>query len=97
MKHVLTVAAVLEAATGLALLIVPELGDFSSAGGASIPYVNALSQAVAEATLGTFDYQRGLLAGSMAIGPRGLASLIVFSTAMALSPSILPPSLRDTS
>jgi outer membrane receptor protein involved in Fe transport len=45
------------------------IGDFSSAGGASIPYVTALSQGVAEATLGTFDYQRGLLAGSMALGP----------------------------
>ncbi len=46
-----------------------QIGDFSSAGGASIPYVTALPQSLAEVTLGTYSYQRGLVAGSAPLGP----------------------------
>ncbi len=46
-----------------------QFGDFSSAGGASIPYLRSLPERLAEVTLGTYDYQRGLLAGSLVAGP----------------------------
>jgi len=45
-----------------------QIGDFSSAGGAKMAYVDALKQRIALATLGDFGYQRALLAGSPEVG-----------------------------
>ena len=41
-----------------------EVGDFSSAGAASIHYANSLPQSIGSVTIGEHDYKRALLAGS---------------------------------
>jgi hypothetical protein len=45
-----------------------EDGDFTTAGSADIHYVDALDETIARADGGSFDYARGLLAGSPALG-----------------------------
>jgi hypothetical protein len=55
-----------------------ETGDFSAAGSADIAYRNSLAHSFASLTLGSFDYQRLLLAGSTPIngaGPMVLGAL----------------------
>ncbi|MGH8582366.1 MAG: TonB-dependent receptor [Gammaproteobacteria bacterium] len=44
-------------------------GDFSAAGAAHIEYAEQLPSNIAEFTAGSYDYYRGLLAGSTALGP----------------------------
>ncbi len=46
-----------------------EIGDFGSAGGAKMHYTNRLKQGIALGTLGDYNYQRALLAGSPELGP----------------------------
>ena len=46
-----------------------EIGDFGSAGGAKMLYTTRLKQGIALGTLGDYDYQRALLAGSPEFGP----------------------------
>ncbi len=46
-----------------------EIGDFGSAGGAQMLYTTRLKQGIALGTLGDFNYQRALLAGSPEFGP----------------------------
>jgi len=46
-----------------------EEGDFSSAGVARMHLVNQLPQGIASLTIGSYDYQRLLLANSVAAGP----------------------------
>ncbi|MEO7852424.1 MAG: TonB-dependent receptor [Rubrivivax sp.] len=46
-----------------------EMGDFASAGGAQMYYTDRLKQGIALGTLGTFGYQRALLAASPTLGP----------------------------
>ena len=43
-------------------------GDFASAGAVGIDYVNRLPKNIAEITVGSFGYRRGLAAGSTAVG-----------------------------
>jgi hypothetical protein len=43
-------------------------GDFASAGAVGIDYVNKLPKNIAEITVGSFGYRRGLAAGSTAVG-----------------------------
>lgn len=45
-----------------------DAGDFSAAGAARIELLDALPTAIAELTVGHYDYQRGLLAGSTDTG-----------------------------
>ncbi len=45
-----------------------EDGDFTTAGSANINYVNVLDETIARADGGSFDYLRGLLAGSPRLG-----------------------------
>ena len=45
-----------------------ENGDFSSTGSANIRYFNSLPETIAKYTGGSFDYHRGLVAGSHALG-----------------------------
>ena len=49
-----------------------EIGDFGSAGGAQMYYTTRLKQGIALGTLGGFNYQRALLAGSPELGPGAL-------------------------
>ena len=46
-----------------------EIGDFGSAGGAKMHYADRLKQGIALGTLGDYQYQRALLAGSPELGP----------------------------
>jgi outer membrane receptor protein involved in Fe transport len=46
-----------------------EIGDFGSAGGAQMFYTDLLKQDIALGTLGSYGYQRALLAGSPTLGP----------------------------
>jgi hypothetical protein len=46
-----------------------EIGDFGSAGGAQMFYTDLLKQNIALGTLGSYGYQRALLAGSPMLGP----------------------------
>ncbi len=45
-----------------------ENGDFSSTGAANIQYFNALPENIVKFTGGSFDYYRGLMAGSHSVG-----------------------------
>ncbi|WP_334487558.1 TonB-dependent receptor [Bradyrhizobium algeriense] len=45
-----------------------DVGDFSSAGSVAIDYLNKLPKNLAEVTFGSFDYRRGVAAGSTAVG-----------------------------
>lgn len=45
-----------------------EVGDFATAGSASIDYVRRLEQSFGQLTVGEHGYRRGLLAGSPAVG-----------------------------
>src|SRR5947208_3634887 len=45
-----------------------DVGDFGSAGALAIDYVNKLPKNIAEMTFGSFGYQRGVAAGSTAVG-----------------------------
>ena len=45
-----------------------DAGDFSSAGSVEIDYLNKLPKNLAELTVGSFGYRRGLAAGSTAVG-----------------------------
>jgi len=53
-----------------------DVGDFGSAGSVEIDYVNKLPKNIAEVTLGSFGYRRGLAAGSTAIGDGTLLAAI---------------------
>ena len=53
-----------------------DLGDFASAGAVGIDYVNKLPKNIAEMTFGSFGYQRGLAAGSTAVGAGTLLAAI---------------------
>ncbi|MCA1456433.1 TonB-dependent receptor [Bradyrhizobium sp. BRP22] len=53
-----------------------DTGDFSSAGSVGIDYVNRLPKNLAQVTFGSFGYQRGLAAGSAAIGEGTLLGAI---------------------
>ncbi|MCK1326352.1 TonB-dependent receptor [Bradyrhizobium sp. 156] len=53
-----------------------DVGDFGSAGAVGIDYVNKLPRNIAEASLGSFGYRRGLAAGSMTLGDGTLLSAI---------------------
>ena len=45
-----------------------DVGDFSSAGSVTIDYLNKLPKNLAEVTVGSFGYRRGVAAGSTAVG-----------------------------
>ena len=45
-----------------------DVGDFSSAGSVAIDYLNKLPKNLAEVTVGSFGYRRGVAAGSTAVG-----------------------------
>jgi len=45
-----------------------DVGDFSSAGSVAIEYLNKLPKNLAEVTVGSFGYRRGVAAGSTAVG-----------------------------
>lgn len=51
-------------------------GDFASAGAVAIDYLSRLPKNIAEVTFGSFGYQRGLAAGSMAVGEGTLLAAI---------------------
>jgi len=51
-------------------------GDFASAGAVGIDYVNKLPKNIAEITVGSFGYRRGLAAGSTAIGEGTLLAAV---------------------
>ena len=53
-----------------------DVGDFSSAGSVEIDYLNKLPKNLAEVTVGSFGYRRGLAAGSTAVGAGTLLSAI---------------------
>src|SRR6478672_10721470 len=52
------------------------MGDFSSAGSVTIDYLNKLPKNLAEVTLGSFGYRRGVAAGSTAVGSGTLLAAI---------------------
>lgn len=51
-------------------------GDFASAGAVGVDYVSRLPKNVAEVTFGSFGYQRGLAAGSAAVGEGTLLAAV---------------------
>jgi hypothetical protein len=51
-------------------------GDFASAGAVGIDYVNRLPKNIAEITIGSFGYRRGLAAGSTAVGDGTLLAAV---------------------
>jgi TonB-dependent Receptor Plug Domain len=53
-----------------------DVGDFSSAGSVTIDYHNKLSKNLAEVTVGSFGYRRGVTAGSTAVGAGTLLAAI---------------------
>src|SRR5436190_1690186 len=53
-----------------------DVGDFGSAGALAIDYVNKLPKNIAEMTFGSFGYQRGVAAGSTAMGAGTLLAAI---------------------
>ena len=53
-----------------------DVGDFSSAGSVEIDYLNKLPKNIAEMTIGSFGYHRGLAAGSTAVGAGTLLAAI---------------------
>ena len=53
-----------------------DVGDFSSAGSVEIDYLTKLPKNLAELTLGSFGYRRGVAAGSVAVGAGTLLSAI---------------------
>src|SRR5437899_3103143 len=53
-----------------------DVGDFGSAGALAIDYVNKLPKYIAEMTFGSFGYQRGVAAGSTAVGAGALLAAI---------------------
>jgi hypothetical protein len=53
-----------------------DVGDFSSAGSVEIDYLNKLPKNIAEVTVGSFGYKRGLAAGSTALGAGTLLGAI---------------------
>ena len=53
-----------------------DVGDFGSAGALAIDYVNKLPKNIAEMTFGSFGYQRGVAAGSTAVGAGTLLAAI---------------------
>jgi hypothetical protein len=53
-----------------------DLGDFASAGAIGIDYVNKLPKNIAELTVGSFGYRRGLAAGSTAVGDGTLLAAV---------------------
>jgi TonB dependent receptor/TonB-dependent Receptor Plug Domain len=53
-----------------------DVGDFGSAGALAIDYVNKLPTNIAEMTFGSFGYQRGVAAGSTALGQGTLLTAI---------------------
>jgi outer membrane cobalamin receptor len=46
-----------------------QIGDFASAGGATMLYTDARPQSIVWGSVGNYGYQRALLAGSPAVGP----------------------------
>ncbi|MBN8989183.1 MAG: TonB-dependent receptor [Rhizobiales bacterium] len=55
-------------------------GDFASAGSVGIDYVNRLPKNIAEVTLGSYGYRRGLAAGSTAVGDGTLLAALEAGT-----------------
>jgi outer membrane receptor protein involved in Fe transport len=55
-------------------------GDFASAGAVSIDYLNKLPKNIAEVTVGSFGYRRGLAAGSTAVGDGTLLAAVEANT-----------------
>ncbi|CAN7644736.1 TonB-dependent receptor [Bradyrhizobium sp. LjRoot220] len=53
-----------------------DVGDFSSAGAVEIDYLTKLPKNLAELTIGSFGYRRGLAAGSVPVGAGTLLSAI---------------------
>ncbi|WP_409364759.1 TonB-dependent receptor plug domain-containing protein [Bradyrhizobium sp. JYMT SZCCT0428] len=53
-----------------------DVGDFSSAGSVEIDYLTRLPKNLAELTVGSFGYRRGVAAGSVAVGAGTLLSAI---------------------
>ena len=53
-----------------------DVGDFGSAGSVEIDYLNKLPKNIAEMTIGSFGYHRGLAAGSTAVGAGTLLAAI---------------------
>ncbi|MBR1268998.1 TonB-dependent receptor [Bradyrhizobium sp. AUGA SZCCT0222] len=53
-----------------------DVGDFSSAGSVEIDYLTKLPKNLAELTIGSFGYRRGVAAGSVAVGAGTLLSAI---------------------
>ncbi|WP_409363631.1 TonB-dependent receptor [Bradyrhizobium sp. AUGA SZCCT0431] len=53
-----------------------DVGDFSSAGSVEIDYLTRLPKNLAELTIGSFGYRRGVAAGSVAVGAGTLLSAI---------------------
>ena len=53
-----------------------DVGDFSSAGSVTIDYLNKLPKNLAEVTVGSFGYRRGVAAGSTAVGAGTLLAAI---------------------
>ncbi|MBR1156968.1 TonB-dependent receptor domain-containing protein [Bradyrhizobium sp. JYMT SZCCT0428] len=52
-------------------------GDFASAGAVGIDYLNKLPKNLAEITVGSYGYRRGLAAGSTAVGEGTLLAAVV--------------------
>ena len=55
-------------------------GDFASAGAVGIDYVNKLPKNIAEITVGSFGYRRGLAAGSTVMGEGTLLAAVEANT-----------------
>jgi hypothetical protein len=53
-----------------------DVGDFSSAGSVTIDYLNKLPNNLAEVTVGSFGYRRGVAAGSTAVGAGAMLAAI---------------------
>ncbi len=51
-------------------------GDFASAGAVGIDYVSTLPKNIAEITVGSFGYRRGIAAGSTAVGEGALLAAV---------------------
>jgi outer membrane receptor for ferrienterochelin and colicin len=58
----------------------PHLGDFSSAGSVSFEYFDRLEESMIQATVGDFDYYRGLLATSIDAGDGAFTGVLDHSS-----------------
>ena len=71
-----------------------EVGDFATAGSASIEYFRKLDAPFAQASIGEYGYRRGLVAGSPEVGNAGGNLLYAVEWAASNGPWALPESLE---